>query len=281
MTRPYRLIVETGSSKTNWFFINKEHLVKKFHTEGFNPSYSEVPGSDFINETIVQYLNKTSHIYYYGAGTATIGSKTRISNIFNPYGIQSIEVQSDMIAAARATCFDQQGYVAILGTGSNTSYYDGSVCHSILPSLGYILGDQGSGNYIGKQLLRSYFYNQMPKSIKSQFYQKYGLTKDTLITELYSSALPARYLGTFTKFISEINNDWSREFTKNIFLEFVDLHFVGQKRQHELHLHFVGSVAFVFKESLSQACKERQIQIGEILQSPDTKLIEYHIKNYE
>ena len=240
-----------------------------------------IPESDFLNDEIKYYLSLINKVHYYGAGTSAHGARGVIQSIFDPYHVSDIQIYSDMMAACRATCGSNKGLVGILGTGTNSCYYDGENIHVHMPSMGFLIGDQGSGNYIGRMLLQAYFFNKMPNRIKSAFQDKYALTKESIITELYSSATPAKYLGQFVYFLQDLADEWRTSFLQNIFREFVDLYFGDHPQKTMYELHFVGSIAYHFQKELKTVCNEFGITTGAFLKSPSTKLIEYHIKNYE
>ncbi len=276
-----RLILEVGSTKADWVFINQNGVKSQYKTTGYNPTYSTTPDTNFITVDVLEHLKSTEKIYYYGAGASSSKAKESIAKLFSEQGIKDIEIHTDLLAAARATCGINSGWVAILGTGSNSGFYNGKECNATFPSLGYLLGDHGSGSYIGKSLLQAYFFNEMPKLIAVLFAKEYGLTRETIINKLYTSESPAKVLGNYSMFLSQMDGEWKDNFLKNIFIEFVHLHFLNQPHIKISKLHFVGSIAYAFQDQLKEVCQERNIQTGEILKSPHTKLIEYHINNYD
>ena len=274
MRKKSKIIVECGSTKADWAVIEGDAIVFQASNVGFNPSYHELSPQNFIPKEIL--CRSYDLIYYYGAGTSHYQAHSRIASALSSIKYGDIKINSDMLAAARALVGRGKGYVSILGTGTNSCFYNGEKTDYTIPSLGCILGDFGSANHIGKKLLQDYFYHKMPEEIAIRFEQKFKITKEKIITELYSQPQAAKYLGSYAIFLSEVNDDWKRDFISEIFLEFVSLYLKSQKHHGDYPCYFTGSIAFYLQEYLIDVLKAQGYAVGDIEQSPSQKLIQYH-----
>ncbi len=270
------LIAEIGSSKSDWFFVGSDGVVDKKTGIGFNPVLSSIPPDDFVPIEILDRLTEVEELFYYGAG-ALDHTRGIIEKIFDPIYSGQLHIESDMLAASRACCYSAEGYVGILGTGTNTCYYDGKNNHPLLPSLGYVLGDFGSGSYIGRKILQDFFYLRMPKEVHEQFDEEYCLTADKVIAELYGHDFPSQYLGNYARFLSEINHEWKDTLLQNVFEEFADVYYAPHRINNKMKFNFVGSIAYVYKEILEKVMSEKGLEIGVVLRAPADNLIDYHL----
>lgn len=280
------LIADSGSTKTDWRLIDNAKNVHSYATQGLNPYFQT--GDEIITtlqkELIAQLgedgLTPNSFIYFYGAGCEAPAQKLILNNVFEKlFPSATIEVHSDMIAAARATCGNHPGIAAILGTGSNTCYYDGKQRVENVASLGYILGDEGSGAYIGKAFIQAYLNKELPQQLSEKFYAETGLGLNEILEAVYKKPLPNRFLASFTKFIHQnIHEQCIVELVTNCFEQFFDKHVCKYTQHKTIPLSCVGSVAFYFSELLHGVAAKKGVSINKILETPIAGLTDYHLQ---
>lgn len=283
-----RLLVDSGSTKADWIAIDEEgKILFTTQTLGLNP---EILEADEIIERlddrfdILQNKKTATHLFFYGAGCGTERMKTFLSGVFQEYFPNAvISVFEDTYAAVYATTpKGEAAIVSILGTGSNCSYYDGKVLHQKVQSLGYIAMDDCSGNFFGKQLIRKYYFNKMPKTLAKEFEKEYNLEPDFIKSKLYKEPNPNAYLATFAKFLIKHKDE---EFCQRIILKgmksFVKNYIKQYDNHKEVPIHFVGSIAFYLKEELQLTFDKYELKLGNVLRRPIDGLIAYHIANKE
>ena len=277
------LIADSGSTKTQWFLINQGQKLN-FETIGYNPiilSTTEIKrslGSTFIPQ-ISEYRNKVSKIYFYGAGCSSKLAQTEIKECLSLVfpSCPEIIVKSDLWACIYATCGDEPGLCSILGTGSNACVFDGERILDQLPSLGYVLGDEGSGGQIGKKLLYAFFYRNMPPDLAASFEEAYSLTEDAFVKTLYSTLRPNQFMASFADFaVSNRMHPFIQELLKDCFNSFVEAHVLKLDKEKTLPIHFVGSVAHGFQQELKAVLASHNYKCGKILKSPFPDLLVYH-----
>lgn len=281
-----RLLVDSGSTKADWIAINEEGKVLfTTQTLGLNPEILEGPEIiERLNDRfdILQNKKNATHLYFYGAGCGTDNMKISLSRIFQEYFPNAIiVVHEDTYAAVYATTpKGEKAIVSILGTGSNCSFFDGKILHQKVQSLGYIVMDDCSGNVFGKELIRKYYFNKMPKELAVEFEKEYNLDPDYIKNQLYKESNPNAYLATFAKFL--IQNK-EHEFCKKIIFKGMKSFVKNYIRQYdnckEVPVHFVGSIAFYLKEELQVTFDKYDLQLGNVLRRPIDGLIAYHIAN--
>jgi N-acetylglucosamine kinase-like BadF-type ATPase len=278
------LIVDSGSTKTDWIAINnKGEILFQTQTLGLNP---QVLTDYIIEERIVNnfdlYQNRKSvtKLYFYGAGCGTEPPRVMIKGVFlNIFKTAEVLVKEDTFAAIYATAdINKKSIVCILGTGSNCSYFDGENVIQKITSLGYILMDDASGNYFGRQLLRDYYFNRIPKPIAEKFNENFELDAETIKDHLYKKPNPNTYLAKFARFLIE-NKDskYAQELIRrgmDIFITRQILQFTNAK---EIPIHFTGSIAYYLKEELIECLNEHGLKAGNIIRRPIDGLLKYHI----
>jgi N-acetylglucosamine kinase-like BadF-type ATPase len=281
-----RLLVDSGSTKADWIAIDEEGKVLfTTQTQGLNPEILD--GHEIIeriNERfdILQNKDIATHLFFYGAGCGTDNMKKNLSRVFQEYFSNAIiVVHEDTYAAVYATTpKGEKAIVCILGTGSNCSFFDGKILHQKVQSLGYIIMDDCSGNVFGKELIRKYYFNKMPKELAVEFEKEYDLDPDFIKSKLYKEANPNAYLATFAKFL--IQNK-EHEFCKKIIFKgmksFVKNYISQYENYKEVPVHFVGSIAFYLKEELQITFDKYGLQLGNVLRRPIDGLISYHVNN--
>ena len=278
------LIVDSGSTKTDWIAINnKGEILFQTQTLGLNP---QVLTDYIIEERIVNnfdlYQNRKSvtKLYFYGAGCGTEPPRVMIKGVFlNIFKTAEVIVKEDTFAAIYATAdINKKSIVCILGTGSNCSYFDGENVIQKITSLGYILMDDASGNYFGRQLLRDYYFNRIPKAIAEKFNENFQLDAETIKNHLYKKPNPNTYLAKFARFLIE-NKDskYAQELIRrgmDIFITRQILQFTNAK---EIPIHFTGSIAYYLKEELIECLNDHGLKAGNIIRRPIDGLLKYHI----
>ena len=281
-----RLLVDSGSTKADWIAIDEDGKVLfTTQTLGLNPEILEGPEIvERLNDRfdILQNKKTATHLYFYGAGCGTDNMKISLSRIFQEYFPNAIIlVHEDTYAAVYATTpKGEKAIVSILGTGSNCSFFDGKILHQKVQSLGYIVMDDCSGNVFGKELIRKYYFNKMPKELAIEFEKEYNLDPDYIKNKLYKESNPNAYLATFAKFL--IQNK-EHEFCKKIIFKGMKSFVKNYIRQYdnckEVPVHFVGSIAFYLREELQVTFDKYGLQLGNVLRRPIDGLIAYHIAN--
>ncbi|MBC7845377.1 MAG: N-acetylglucosamine kinase [Flavobacterium sp.] len=281
-----RLLVDSGSTKADWIAIDEDgKILFTTRTLGLNPEIlDEEEIIERLNDRfdILQNKDKATHLFFYGAGCGTDRMKIMLSQAFQKYFTNAIvDVQEDTYAAVYATTpKGEQAIVSILGTGSNCSFFDGKVLHQKVQSLGYIVMDDCSGNVFGKELIRKYYFNKMPKDLAQEFEKEYNLEPDFIKSKLYKEPNPNAYLATFAKFLIQHKET---EFCQKIIMKgmksFVKNYIKQFDNCKEVPVHFVGSIAFYLKEELQITFDKYELQLGNVLRRPIDGLIAYHIAN--
>jgi N-acetylglucosamine kinase-like BadF-type ATPase len=281
-----KLIVDSGSTKADWIAIDEDGKVMfTTQTLGLNP---EILNAEEIIERlndrfdILQNKKTATHLFFYGAGCGTDRMKIMLSEIFKTYFPNAIVVvEEDTYAAVFATTpKGEKAIVSILGTGSNCSYFDGKVLEQKVQSLGYIVMDDCSGNVFGKELIRKYYFNKMPKELADVFEKEYDLTPDYIKNKLYKEPNPNAYLATFAKFlIQNKENEFCRKIIFKAMKSFIKNYIKQYENCKEVPIHFVGSIAFYLKEELAEIFEKYELQLGNVLRRPIDGLIAYHVAN--
>jgi len=278
------LIADGGSTKTDWRLIKEGREYKQVQTPGFNPY---LVGSDEIEALLWKELqpyidnNAISAVYYYGAGCSTPVKNMIVENAFEKIFPNSrIHISHDLLAACHALCGDKEGIAAILGTGSNSCFYDGKDIVDGIFSLGYFFGDEGSGAYLGKQLLTAYLHKELPEDVEKRFKEEYSMSLESILDAVYTKPAPSRFLASFSRFI---NNNRDLPYIHNLLTEafraFYKYQVCCYARHKEVPVHFVGSVAYHYKDILTEVGLEFGIKTGKFIKAPIDGLVEYHQEN--
>lgn len=277
------LIADSGSTKTQWCLVNEGEIKKQIFTKGINPFYqSESEIKSEIELTLLPELlgEKIDRICFYGAGCSFPDKKMVVSNALGfLFRDVMIEVYSDLLAAARSLFGVEKGIACILGTGSNSCYYDGVQIVENVSPLGFVLGDEGSGAVLGKTLVADCLKSQLPDELKVKFLEKYNLTPAEMLEAVYKKPFPNRFLAQFTPFLSEnIANSSIYNIVYNGFLAFLKRN-VMQYELEGLKIGVVGSVGYYMKDVLSKAALDSGLTVDFVVQSPMSGLIKYHENN--
>ncbi|KDN54761.1 N-acetylglucosamine kinase [Flavobacterium seoulense] len=281
-----KLIVDSGSTKADWIAID-DHGKVLFTTQtlGLNPEILE--GDEIISRIddrfdIQQSKKTATHLFFYGAGCGTDRMKNSLTAVFQGYFSNAkVVVEEDTYAAVYATTpKDEKAIVCILGTGSNCSYFDGTQLHQKVQSLGYIVMDDSSGNVFGKELIRKYYFNKMPKELAVEFEKEYNVDPDFIKSKLYKEPNPNAYLATFAKFlIQHKETEFCQKIIRKGMKTFVKNYIQQYDNCNEVPIHFIGSIAYYLKEELQEIFEKYNLQLGNVLRRPIDGLISYHVAN--
>lgn len=274
------LIADCGSTKTDWALCDKGAVVAKVKTQGFNPTQqSEEDIYTALSAEISGAIaaDAPTTIYFYGAGcayeTANKRMQAAIERIFTT---RDIHINSDLLAAARALCGHEEGIACILGTGSNSCLFDGEKIIDNTPSLGYILGDEGSGAHLGRQLVSDCIKKQLSAPLCEKFMKKYKMSVAEILERVYREPLPNRFLASFAPFLHENRkNAEVHNLLKHCFTQFFQRNTMVYRRSW-LPIHIIGSIGVNFAQEIKETAESLGLSVGNIVDSPMNGLIEYH-----
>ncbi|WP_075603720.1 hypothetical protein [Saccharicrinis aurantiacus] len=263
------VIADSGSSKTHWSFLNDAYA--DIFTKGINPYYInskeiyEVLEGAFENK-----FDSITEVYFFSAGCNTqVQKKTVEDAILQMWPKAIVHVESDILAACYATSMQNKGISCILGTGANSCYFDGVTVQQNIPPLGFILGDEGSGAYLGKQLVNAIYKGKLSDEIKAQFEAEYDCDMAGILNKVYKQSFPNRYLASFVPFIkSNISIPEFRLIVEKGFRQFLKNNVLQYPEAASLPIHFVGSVAYYFKDILEAQIEKKGLIMGKVLRSP-------------
>lgn len=273
------LIADSGSTKTDWCLVDNGVLVKQIFTKGTNPFFqTEDEISAEVSENLLPYLDtaKVDAVWFYGAGCAFPEKNEIVRAAIARHLDVPIEVGSDLLGAARGLCGRQPGIACILGTGSNSCFYDGKEIVSNVSPLGFILGDEGSGAVLGKMLVGDVLKNQIPAALKEEFLARYELTPAIILERVYKKPFPNRFLASLSPFLVEhLDVPEIHTLVLNGFKAFFDRN-VKQYDYKQYPVHLIGSLAYYYRPVLQEAAEQTGVRLGTIKQSPMEGLISYH-----
>ncbi len=278
----YRLIADSGSTKTDWVLLDSDSGRKNIGSLGINPF---VIGEGRILEILrtellpkIPYPTQIKEIFYYGAGVSNEPNRLKVHNSLSQIMPNAeIHVLHDLLAAARSLCGNDPGAVGILGTGSNACIYNGRKIIDEVICLGHLAGDEGSGNHLGKLLMQHYFYRKLPEELNIAFQAYYPKSKKEIVKELFDTERPNTFLASFTKFLNQKREHPTiQKIIRHSFQSFVDNFLFQFEGIKELPVHLTGSISFHFSKELNEVLSENGLQMGKIIQKPMKGLIEYH-----
>ncbi|GAB3179963.1 N-acetylglucosamine kinase [Telluribacter humicola] len=274
------LIADSGSTKTDWVAYSTGAQPLRFQSVGFNPFYqSKEVVAEALRQEVVPQVPAIESVYFYGAGCADETSSLPISQALQQsFPMAHIEVQSDLLAAARALCGHESGIACILGTGANNCLYNGERIVNNIGSLGFWMGDEGSGGYLGKTLVVRYLHKELPEEIQERFTAAYpGTDRFLVLDNAYKKPFPNRYFATFTRFLSEhITHPYIQQLIVEAFDLFLSKYVVKHPDAAAYPVHFTGSVAYYFRDQLAEAVTAKGLRMGTIQKSPMEGLLRYH-----
>ncbi len=275
------LIADSGSTKTHWCLVDCKTIVKEIYTNGINPFYQSEADilKELESELKPQVKEEVSEVFFYGAGCSFPEKKQMVNNaIAAIFPEAKIYIYNDLLAAARALFQDKSGIACILGTGSNSCFYDGESIVANVSPLGFILGDEGSGAVLGKKFIGDLLKNQLCEDLSRKFFDEFKLTPAEIMDAVYKQPFPNRYLARFTRFMSVHKEDEGvSKIINQSFAEFFQRN-VWQYNYKEHACSFVGSIAYYFKDLLVHAAAANNVQVGEVVKSPMDGLIKYHCR---
>lgn len=277
---PVSLIADSGATKAEWVLVQNGKK-KTFFTQGISPYFlSTEQIADLIQKELAKKLKDITveNVFYYGTGCANpVNARIVKAAIKRVFPKAKSEVNTDLMAAARALCGHQKGIACILGTGSNSCFYNGKKIVKNSPGIGYVLGDEGSGAYLGKLVVQHYMYNNFDDDLQARFDAKFVTTPSEILENVYKKPLPNRYLASFVMFLVENRGHYIIEnIIQDGFDDFFMRHLYKYDQIDKLPVNFVGSVAFGFKDVLQELCKKYEYKLGAVLKNPMPGLITYH-----
>ena len=276
------LIADSGSTKTDWCVVENGQPIQQISTKGINPFFqSEEEISNEIATSLLPQLktNALDAVYFYGAGCGFPDKIAMVHRAITKH-LQikrEVEVNTDMLAVAHGLCQHEAGIACIMGTGSNSCYYDGKQIVSNVSPLGFILGDEGSGAVLGKLLVGDILKNQMTPELKEKFLKQFSLTPADIIDRVYRKPFPNRFLASLSPFLAQnIDEPCIHALVLGSFKSFLKRNVMQYENFRNSKVHFIGSVAFYYKTILAEAALEINIQLCSIIKSPMEGLIKYH-----
>ncbi len=279
------LIAESGSTKTDWRVLDKLGLVKSIKTIGINPYYQE--SADILKileeSELRSYRSSVDEIFYYGTGVTNQEKASIIEKALAIFFDKAkvFEIQSDVVGAARASCGKESGIACILGTGSNSIFFDGLHTGFQIPPLGFWLGDEGSGGHLGKTLILDYLHREMPTEIRGLFESEFGVMDRLYILEkAYHQPSPNRYFASFATFIHKnLSHEYCTNLVEKCMSEFFEKYILKYPMCLSTNVNFVGSIAYYFQDILRETSQKYHISIKNIVESPINGLVDYHLQN--
>ena len=278
------LIADSGSTKTDWLLINSDGTQTELHTDGINPARDTRDNIyNVLYHDLLTQLPQSEGlqaVYFYGAGCIEPFSQSVKSVIEELFPDCHIEVESDLLGAARAVCGHEPGIACILGTGSNSCFYDGKDIVMHTSPLGYILGDEGSGSYLGKMLLNGLFKGTLSETLKEDFCCKFSLTLPDVIEHVYRKPAANAFLASLVPFIVENRtNPAIHDMLVEAFRLFIKRN-IAVYGNEEMPINCVGGIAYQFEAELTEAIAKEGRQIGRIMRRPIEAVVQYHLNEY-
>lgn len=275
-----KLIADSGATKAEWCLLSGGKK-KTVFTQGISPYFLNTAQiSQLLLNELKPQLKKVEiqEVYYYGTGCANPDNAKSVKKaIQNVFPEARTEVTHDLMAAARALCGRKKGIACILGTGSNSCYYDGKKIVKNSPGLGYVLGDEGSGAYLGKKVIQYYLYRTFDEELRGRFDATYTTTATEILENVYKKPLPNRYLAGFTRFLAENRGHYMVEnIIEDGLNDFFFTHLCKYSETWNMPVNFTGGVAFGFKDVLQQLCNSYEFELGKVLKNPMEGLLDYH-----
>ena len=276
------LLIESGSTKTAWRYITQANeAFESFQSAGINPYYQT---TDEIREAQAEMLQKVRDmqlrfVYYFGTGITDESKKEMIRALLTPViGEAQLHVQNDLVAAGLSLCGQQPGIACILGTGSNSGYFEEGEMQHQVPPLGFWLGDEGSGGHLGKSLVLAYLHHELPGDLRAIFTKRFGeMDRLTILQHAYKGEFPNRWFASFSKFLFDHRkHPFCYQLIEKSFRSFCDLYVLKYPQSSQVPIHFTGSVAFYYADILQRVLKSNQLHVGIISEGPMAGLTMYY-----
>ena len=275
------LIADSGSTKTDWRLIDDAHNITQIATKGMNPYYQDENSMiDTVQQQLkVQVAGQINQVFFYGAGCSVEENCQKLQSVLKQaFPSAQISVTHDLMAAARSLCGRVPGIVCILGTGSNACMYDGEKIISSDSNLGFILGDEGSGGHMGKELLKGYFHHEMPEYLRNKFIKAYPIDRATVLENVYTKPLANRYMASFTRFLFfNQKENYCYQLIYRCFAEFLDRYVLSMENYSQYKIHFTGSIAYYYSNILRQVLMDKNLIMGNIQETPIAGLTLFHM----
>jgi len=275
-------VIYSGSNYADWRLADKGRTVASFKTNGINPYFDD-------EKTILQLFNKNinlihhaeeiKRVYFFGAGSSSVALQMVVKQAFcSFFKFAKVSVAHDLDAAAIACCKNSEAIVTICGSGTNAAWYDGKKVHPNNYGLGYILADEGSANWLGKQLIKSFISETLPADIRAKFIKRYDIDRTILLEKVYRQKHPAIFLSSFTDFFADnYDNDYLKNVIKSGFTKLINTYLLPLYRQHPGAMIFcTGTVASAFEHELNAAAADAELKIAGIIKEPINNLLTYY-----
>ncbi len=279
-----KLIAESGSTRTEWVLVEDDHLIQRVFTEGLNPFFQtrrEVSRSVRLGLPETFFKRKLEQVHFYGAGCSSHEKKNMMGASLVAQFKTPIQVESDLLAAARGLFKCEPGIACILGTGSNSCFYDGKIIARNVRAAGYILGDEGSGAALGKLFLADVLKGLAPKHLSNAFFEKFRITPNDVMESVYNRPFPNRFLSTISYFLADyLDDEYVYRMLINNLRNFFNRN-VCQYDYKNYPIRFVGSVAYAYADVLRRVAGEFDVVLDKIEETPMDGLIEFHAMNIE
>jgi glucosamine kinase len=280
MASTIKLIADSGATKAEWCLLHNGKK-KTIFTQGISPYFLN---TEQIRDLLLKELKpklrniEVDEVFYYGTGCANpTNAKSVKKAIRQVFPMADVDVNHDLLAAARALCGREKGVACILGTGSNSCFYNGKKIVKNSPGLGYVLGDEGSGAYLGKKVIQYYLYGTFDDELRGRFDLTYTTNAAEILENVYKKPLPNRYLASFARFLAENRGHYMIEnIIEDGLNDFFFNHLCKYRETWTLPISFAGSVAFGFKDVLQQLCDSYEFELGKVMKNPMQGLVDYH-----
>lgn len=275
-----KLIADSGATKCEWCLL-EDGKKKTIHTQGISPYFlNEQQILALLEKSLLPKLKSAiiTEVHFYGTGLSNPLNVTILKTVLKKcFKKAKIKVETDLTAAARALCGKNKGIACILGTGSNSCYYDGKKMSKNSPGIGYILGDEGSGAYLGKKVIQHFLYGTFDEELQARFEKRFLINAIEILENVYKKPLANRYLASFTIFLAENRGHYMIEnIIEDGLNDFFFTHIYKYRESWTLPINFIGSVAFGFKDVLQELCNTYELELGKVMKAPMKGLIEFH-----
>lgn len=275
-----KLIADSGATKCEWCLL-EDGKKRTIHTQGISPYFlNEQQILALLEKSLIPKLKGAivSELHFYGTGLSNPLNVTILKTVLKKcFKKAKIKVETDLTAAARALCGNKKGIACILGTGSNSCYYDGKKMSKNSPGIGYILGDEGSGAYLGKKVIQHFLYGTFDEELQARFEKRFLTNGIEILENVYKKPLANRYLASFAIFLAENRGHYMIEnIIEDGLNDFFFTHIYKYRESWTLPINFIGSVAFGFKDVLQELCNTYELELGKVMKAPMKGLIEFH-----
>ncbi|MFT3824593.1 MAG: N-acetylglucosamine kinase [Chitinophagaceae bacterium] len=277
------LLADSGATKCEWCLVDKNKRKKTIFTQGISPYFLTTQQiEDLLKAELLPRMGKAvvDAVYYYGTGCTTDENALIVKKaIVRVFPRVPVQVKDDVLGAARALCGDSKGLACILGTGSSVCFYNGKKIVTSTPGLGYVLGDEGSGAYLGKKVLQYFLYKTFDEELYYRFEDKYKTSRAEILENIYKRPLPNRYLASFAIFLAENRGHYMVEnIIEDGLNDFFFTHLCKYTESWKMPIHFVGGVSYAFKDVIKDLCHSYEFEMGKILKNPMEGLVKYHVR---